>query len=181
MCPGVGLHLGLGFLLPFVFQPPCLGPGRGDMRLKLRFSFCFVSWPRFRFPPPYEICLVCEEGKVAMIYVGLYLSLDPFGLDPWSLQVFSPTGITPKSLPLRIAKMMRAMKRKRRRRRRRKRIMRWLVCDVSIWFAFVVNLIVFSADLGWREMPNTTSVPFSVLWQWAGSAAVAQMGFQDAS
>lgn len=52
--------------------------------------------------------------------------------------------------------------------------MRWLVCDVSIRFAFIVNLTVFSADLarlGWQEMPNT-SVPFSVLWQWADSAAV---------
>ena len=180
--------MGLGFLLPFMFQPPCLGPGRGDTRLKLRFSFCFVSWPQFRFPPLMKSVSSVKRGKVAMIYVGLYLSLDPFGLDPWSLQVFSPTGIILKSLPLRIAKMTRAMRRKKKRRRRRKRIMRWLVCDVSIWFPdvsiwfpFLVNLIVFSADLGWREMPNTTSVPFSVLWQWAGSAAVAQMGFQDAS
>lgn len=69
--------------------------------------------------------------------------MDHFGLDPWSLQVFSPTGIILKSLPLRTAKMTRAVKRKKRRRRRRKRIMRWLVCDVSFRFAFVVNLTVF--------------------------------------
>ena len=37
-----GVAFGSWFFVAIVFQPLCLGPGRGDMRLKLRFPFCFL-------------------------------------------------------------------------------------------------------------------------------------------
>lgn len=60
--------------------------------------------------------------------------------------------------------------------------MRWLVCDVSIQFAFTVDLTVFQADgycVGSRHPPSVAVRPrFShMLSLWGDSTALVSNGF----
>ena len=74
VCRGVGLHFGLGFCCHGCVLSKGLGPGGGGRVLKLSAS-CALAW--IHVPSPQHqiwVYLVCEEGGVAGIYVGLDLS-----------------------------------------------------------------------------------------------------------